>query len=246
MKYLSIIIPTFNDGKIIKKKVFNLIKSLKKINIKYEIIIINDGSIDNTKEEIYSFSKNYKNLRVLNNEKNFGKSYSIKKGLKISKYDHVILIDSDLPYFSKFKLILNLLKKYDLVFINRRHPKSKVKNNSFNLYKLFRYFAGYLISLLLKLSINLDTEKIDTQAGLKGFKKVKNFKNLKFISNKFFLDIELIYLYTKLSKKIISVPVIYRISNSSSIKIFNIKKNIEILFELLKVVINITFEKKQF
>ena len=242
---LSIIIPTFNDGKIIRKKILFLIKKIKKLKINYEIIIINDGSIDNTKLEILSIKN--KKIFLINNSKNKGKSFSIKKGLKKSRFKHVILIDSDLPYFSKFNLIVSKLKEnYDFIFINRRHFKSKVKNNNFNFYKIFRYLAGYIISILLKLTIDLDTGKIDTQAGLKGFKKIKNFNDLKFISNKFFLDIELIYLYTKLSKKIISIPVIYKISSSSSIKIFNIKKNIEILFELLKVVINISFEKKQF
>jgi len=244
MRYLSIIIPTFNDQNIIKNKILFLIKNLKKMKIKYEIIVVNDGSSDNTKFEINSILKKNKNLQLLNNKKNLGKSYSIRRGLKISKYEQVVLIDSDLPYFSKFKSVVRLLKKYDLVFINRRHIKSKVQNNNFNLYKLFRYFAGYLISILLKFSINLNTKKIDTQAGLKGFKKVKNFKNFKFISNKFFLDIELIYLYTKLSKKIISVPVSYKISSSSSIKILNIKKNILILLELFRVVISIASEKK--
>jgi len=241
---LSIIIPTFNDEKIIKKKILFLVKKIKQLKVNYEIIIINDGSIDNTKLEILSV-KNEK-IFLINNLENKGKSYSIRRGLKKSKFNHVVLIDSDLPYFSKFSLIVKKLKKnYDFIFINRRHLKSRVTNNNFNLYKIFRYLAGYVISVLLKLTIDLDTGKVDTQAGLKGFKKIKNFNNLKFISNKFFLDIELIYLYTKLSKKIISIPVIYKISSNSSIKILNIKKNIQIILELFKIIFNIISEKKK-
>ena len=45
--------------------------------------------------------KNY--IKILNNRKNFGKSYSIKKGLKVAKYEYILLVDSDLPYFNTFE-----------------------------------------------------------------------------------------------------------------------------------------------
>ena len=48
MKKLSVIIPSYNDEKIIEKKILKLIAKLKRIKVKFEIIIINDGSIDNT------------------------------------------------------------------------------------------------------------------------------------------------------------------------------------------------------
>tara|TARA_B100001063_G_C16768768_1_gene560254 strand:+ start:2080 stop:2823 length:744 start_codon:yes stop_codon:yes gene_type:complete len=245
MKYISIIIPTYNDERIIKNKIIRLIKRLKKIKIQYEIIIINDGSNDSTKEKIQSIQKKLNCISLVNNTSNQGKSFAIQKGIKKSKYNHVILIDSDLPYFSRFITVINLLKKkYDFVYINRRHHKSKIINKNFSLYKIFRFFIGYLISLLLKIFISLDTKSIDTQAGLKGFKKIKKIKSYRFISKKFFLDIELIYLYSKLKKKIISVPVSYMISKNSTINIFSFKKNFLILCELLKVITSIILEKK--
>ena len=244
MKNLSIIIPTFNDQNTIKGKISFLLKFMKKIKVNYEVILINDGSTDNTKLLIKHFLKK-KNFYILNNKYNKGKSYSIRKGIKKSKYNHIILIDSDLPYFSKFQTVIKLLKKkYDFVFINRRHKKSKIIKKDLNLYGLLRFILGYMISLFLKITIKLDANNIDTQAGLKGFKKIKGLKSHRFISNKFFLDIELIYLYSKLSKKIISLPVSYNISKSSTINIFNLKKNFQLLFELYKVIISITSEKK--
>ena len=48
MKKLSVIIPSYNDEKIIEKKILKLIAKLKRKKINFEIIIINDGSIDNT------------------------------------------------------------------------------------------------------------------------------------------------------------------------------------------------------
>jgi dolichyl-phosphate beta-glucosyltransferase len=240
MKSISIIIPTYNDYKKINSKVKILLNKIKNLNLNYEIIFINDGSLDKTKILIKSIIKKNKYISLINNETNKGKSFSILKALKKSKYKHVILIDSDLPYFSKFNKIISLLKKnYDLVIIDRRHPKSKVKFKKLKFYIILRFIIGYSISLLYKYLINLEKRIIDTQAGLKGFKKTKNMKYNNFISRRFFFDMELIFLYTKLKKKIFSVPVEYKISNSSSINLFNLKSNFIILIEFIKVIINI-------
>lgn len=244
MHLFSIIIPTYNDEKIIKKNLKLLIKKLKTFSIKYEIIIINDGSKDKTYSEIKKITQKY-NLILINNRTNQGKSFSIKKGIKKSKYENIILIDSDLPYFSKINNVINLLQKgFDFIYINRRHKKSKIIYRNLNFYKIFRYLVGYILSFILKIFMNLESGNIDTQAGLKGFKKINNFNKYKFISKKFFLDIELISLYKRKTKKMVSIPVTYKISDKSSIKLLNFKKNFEIFLELLKVIISITSVKK--
>ena len=239
MIFLSIIIPTFNDENIIKKKIYLLNKKLKKLPIKYEIIVINDGSKDGTKSEIKKISKKYK-LILIDNNINKGKSYSINKGLNKSKYENVILTDSNLPYFSSFnKIIKKLDENYDFVFVNRRHKKSKIINRKLNFYQKSRYFIGYIVSLIVRLALNMNIFGGDTQSGLKGFKKIKNFRKLKFISSKFFLDLEIMYYYKKLNKKFYPIPVKYKIDDKSSIKIFSLKKNFEIMIELFRVILNL-------
>ena len=76
----------------------------------------------------------------------------------------------------------------------------------------------------------------DTQAGLKGFKKPKNFNKLRFISKKFFLDAELMILFYRSNIKMLSIPVNYRIYSSSTIKIIAFD-NFKYLFELTKVIL---------
>ncbi len=236
MNYYSIVIPTFNDENIIKKKIILLNKKLKKLAVKYEIIIINDGSTDKTYSELLKISRKYK-LVLINNKINRGKSYSINEGLKKSKYEFVILIDSDLPYFSSFNKILKKLEEnYDFVFVNRRHEKSKIINRQLNFYQKSRYLIGYIISLVVRLALNINIFGGDTQSGLKGFKKIKNFKKLKFISSKFFLDLEIMYYYKKLNKKFYPIPVKYKIDDKSSIRLFSFKKNCEIIVELFRAI----------
>ena len=106
------------------KKLILLVKKLKSIKAKFEILAIDDGSKDKTFEKLNKIKQNYKNVKIYYNKRNMGKSYSIRKGLKKSKYNYVILTDSDLPYFYVFSKIVKYFKKdYDFVFVNRRHKK---------------------------------------------------------------------------------------------------------------------------
>lgn len=236
MNTFSIIIPTFNDELNIKKNILHLVKKLKNIKITYEIIIVNDGSKDKTSKILKDLKKQNKYIKILKNNNNLGKSISIRKGLKLSKYEKVILVDSDLPYIESFeKIIKRLNQNYDFVFINRRHKKSSIKNKRLNVYQFLRYLIGFLVSYIIKIVLNFSTIETDTQSGLKGFKKFKDFKKLNFISKKFFLDLELMYYFKLHKKKFFSIPVNYTIDDKSSIKLFSIKKNIEIINELINV-----------
>ena len=61
---------------------------------------------------------------------------------------------------------------------------------------------------------------------------------VKFISRKFFFDLELVLIYTKKKLKILSLKTKYKIPKNSSIKLFNLKKNLQIIIELIKIYIN--------
>ena len=82
---ISFVIPCLNSELIIKKSVQKLTKKLKKIKkLNYELILIDDGSTDNTNKIINSLKK--KNIRLVKNAKNLGKSTSLIKGLKLRKW----------------------------------------------------------------------------------------------------------------------------------------------------------------
>ena len=89
------------------------------------------------------------------------------------------------------------------------------------------------------------TIKLIRKLGLKVLKKYKKFI-IKFISKRFFFDVELIFLYLKTKKNIASIPVKYKISKSSSIKLINLRQNIKIFIELLKVSFNIVSARIQY
>ena len=97
MKDYSIIIPIYNEDEnlnsLIKEINFSLEELRKSYN--FEIIIINDGSTDNSLDTISKLKLSYK-IKVLNNSRNFGQSYSLYIGIKNAKYENIITLDGDL------------------------------------------------------------------------------------------------------------------------------------------------------
>ena len=120
---LTFIIPCYNAEKIVSKNFNKLNSFIKKNRIKAKIIYINDGSTDFTLKELLKIRN--KNVFIINNKKNLGKSKSIINTIKKIKIKNVILIDCDLPYLLYLKKVINSLKKNDLVLINRRMKSFK-------------------------------------------------------------------------------------------------------------------------
>ena len=244
MKSISIIIPCYNAEKFIKKNIRFLIKIIKKEKLSYQLIMIDDGSTDNTKQVIKKLSN--KSIKKIFLPKNIGKSFAIKLALKSAKHQNIILIDCDLPYFDKLRLVIKKLKNgYDFVSIDRRHRKSNLIEEKLNFYQVFRYLVGKIISKIVYICLPVKLNTYDTQAGLKGMRSFKQFKNFEFISKKFFLDLELIYLFIKHKKKFYFIPTNYKINKKSSIKFFSIN-SFRIIYELILVIINIRFNKYKY
>ena len=190
---VSFIIPCYNAETFIKKNLVLLTKKIKSLKLTYQIILIDDGSQDNTYLILKNIIKKDKYISLIKNKKNIGKSYSLLRGIKRSKYQHIVMIDCDLPYFRSINKIIYFLKKnIDLVIINRKLKESKLANKKLNPYQVIRYFLGAIIALINKKILKLNIEGGDTQAGLKGFKKNSYFVRNNFISKKFFFDLELI------------------------------------------------------
>ena len=103
---LSIIIPAFNE----EKTIIQILKKISKNStdkVKYEIIVIDDGSTDQTKKLLEDNKNLYNKLLV--NDYNKGKGYSVKRGIENSTGSHIIFQDADLEYdpadFKKFEKI---------------------------------------------------------------------------------------------------------------------------------------------
>ena len=131
---LEIVVPCYNEEKNIEK-FFNEINNVLK-DIDFNIIFVNDGSSDNTLEEI----KKLKNVKYISFSRNFGKEAAIYAGLKHTKADYVILMDADLqdPPSLIPEMIENI-NDYDIVATRRVSRIGEPKIRSFfarNFYKI--------------------------------------------------------------------------------------------------------------
>ena len=120
---LSIIVPVYNSSKILKTLVKRIKKNLRTKN--YEIIFVNDASLDNSWNEIKKISKKNKKVKGINLSENFGQHSAIFAGLKYAKGKKIITMDDDLQHPPEsIEDIVSKLNKYDLcytTYLKRKH-----------------------------------------------------------------------------------------------------------------------------
>lgn len=96
MNGFSVIMPTYNQSQFIRRAILSLLKQSYK---EWELIIIDDGCSDNTKDNISDYLEAYPNIIYLRNETNEGMGYAVNRGLDIAKYDHIAYLPSDDFYY---------------------------------------------------------------------------------------------------------------------------------------------------
>lgn len=128
MIILSIIVPVFNAEKYIRKCIVSLSQDNQDLK-NYEIIIVNDGSTDSTKEIILELSLKYSNIIILNQE-NKGLGGARNSGIQISKGKYIIFVDSD-DYLLKdsLKLLVDKIEKDGTELLYANFQKVDLKGN---------------------------------------------------------------------------------------------------------------------
>jgi len=142
---LSIVIPAYNEEKNIQELYLKLIKFLKASKKTYEIIFIDDGSIDGTFQELLRLNKKDNNVRVIKFRKNFGQSAAWDAGFRNAKGNLIITMDSDLQNDPEEipKLIEKLDEGYDVVSGWRYNRKDSFSKKIFS--SLSRFFRSRII-----------------------------------------------------------------------------------------------------
>lgn len=163
---ISIIIPVYNEEKRIKDSVDTIFNFLDKRKEKYEVIVVNDGSVDSTKSMLIDLQKKYL-LRIIDHPCNMGKGAAIKTGVKNSQGEIILFTDIDLSVPIEFlgTYLERLDKNTDIVIGTRAAKESMVEiRQSFlreSLGELFTYLANFI----------LDVGVSDFTCGFKMFRK---------------------------------------------------------------------------
>lgn len=153
--FFSVIVPFFNSEKTLQ----NTLNSLKKQKKNYELILVNDGSFDNSNQIVNKNKVFFKCIKILNNRKNLGVSLSRNKGIKNSTGKYLIFLDSDDSLYSNsLEKLEKHIKKYkypDVVF-SKFSKSTFPKSNLSILKKCFKKKKNYFFNYILAKKIPLD------------------------------------------------------------------------------------------
>src|SRR3990167_7722263 len=153
-KIISITIPAYNEEKTIELVVKNAISSVSKISPKYEILLVDDGSIDNTLKIMADLKRKFKDkIRIIHHSKNKGFTGALKSCYENAKGDLIFLGPADGQFdYSELNLFTKEIPHYDIVAAYR----------IFNEESLYRKINSYLYHLLSRILFNLKLKEFST------------------------------------------------------------------------------------
>ncbi len=213
MVKLTVVMPCYNEGTRIYRNIIETITQVEKFCDSFRIIVVNDGSQDETEYEIKRAMEQDHRIGMISYEKNQGKGYAVKRGMMASKSEYTAFLDADLelpPY-----LLEGFLKKaeegVDVVIGSKMHPESQVE------YPFLRKVLSTGYYWFMKLLFGMKLK--DTQTGIKLFRTEKIRPVLKMVrTSRFSFDIEILAIAAKKGLSIIEMPVVVNFSRNKSDK----------------------------
>ncbi|AKM82168.1 TPA: glycosyltransferase family 2 protein [Candidatus Berkelbacteria bacterium] len=162
--YLSIILPAFNEEKRLLDTLIILKAFLEKQKYDGEVIIVNDGSTDNTRKKVNELIKTWPNFKIVSYKNNRGKGYAVKTGMLAAKGQWRLMMDSDNSTdISEIKKLQKYIKQSEIIVGSRYLRKDSIKTAQ----PLFRRFISRGGNLLIRLFLGIKSK--DTQCGFKLF-----------------------------------------------------------------------------
>jgi len=209
---LSLIMPAYNEEDNIGSVIERVDTVVSRIGLKYELIVVDDGSLDRTRVKVADCARNNGHVKVVGYENNVGKGYALKTGFSQAAGDLVVFMDSDSDIDPKqIGRYVEALKDADVVVASKRHPQSKVD------IPLTRRILSHGFNALVKLLVGLRLS--DTQTGLKAVRRsvlVEVFPKL--TVKRYAFDVELLALANLIGLKIVELPINVRLRNLLSVR----------------------------
>ncbi len=210
----SIVIPAFNEGTRLGPTLEKILAYILAQKWNAEIIVVNDGSRDNTADIVRSFAAKDGALRLVENPGNRGKGYSVRNGMLNASGAIVLFSDADLssPIEEAPKLFQALEEGADIA-IGSRWLRAETQTQR---QPLHRQLFGRIFNLMLRITLGLKFK--DTQCGFKAFKQpaVQKIFPLQKIERWGF-DPEILFLARKFKFKVQEVPVVWAHRDGTSI-----------------------------
>jgi glycosyltransferase involved in cell wall biosynthesis len=227
---LSILMPAYNEEATIAKIIQMIDKvDLKKIGVKKELIIVDDGSKDRTVEIIRHLQKKYKYIRFFQHRKNKGKGGAVKTAIKHATGQIMIVQDADLEYDPRdyAKCILPIMKRKAKVVYGSRRLEKRNKQHSH-----FSFFIGG-VGITLIFNILFFTRLTDEPTCYKTFRS-DVIKRIRIKGNRFDWEPEVTAKIVKRGIRIHEVPIRYYPRTEKEGKKIRWKDGVDAVLTMLK------------
>lgn len=225
---LSIVIPFKDEALRLPESLRKIEKFFSQESLSYKLILVDDGSTDNTIEEIGYFL-NLPHVRLIRHVQNKGKGAALQTGVMKAQGKYVLCTDADLSTpIKEVTKLLRSIEQYDIVIGSRA-----VKGAILEVKQPFhRQLIGKAGNLLIRMVLGLNLQ--DTQCGFKLYKRdvaQKLFQDLRFLG--FSADYEVLYKAKNLGYSIREVGVIWKDSQPS--RVDPVKDTYRALRDLVKL-----------
>ena len=199
--FFSIVIPAHNEQNRLPATLEQIFQFLARQSFTYEVIVVENGSIDGTYEVAQEFARRHEHLRVIQSEK--GKGAAVQRGILTARGEYRFMCDADLsmPVDEIVKFIPPSLQNFDIA-IGSREAKGAVRYNE----PSYRHWGGRGINLLVQTLILPGLN--DTQCGFKCFRAdvAEDIFNRQTLQGWSF-DIELLYIARRHGYRIVEIPI---------------------------------------
>jgi dolichyl-phosphate beta-glucosyltransferase len=227
---VSIVLPAYNEAARIASTLEKVMGYAERHGWNAEVIVVNDGSTDNTAEIVRGYAGRHSSLRMVENPGNRGKGYSVRNGMLHATGDILLFSDADLssPIEEADKLFAAIQAGADVAIGSRWIDTGlQVRRQP-----MHRQVFGRMFNLALRAVLGLDFK--DTQCGFKAFsRRAADVVFPQQQIERWGFDPELLYIAKRASLRTVEVPVAW--SHREGTRINPLRDGMRMVLELFKI-----------
>ncbi len=230
---LSVVVPAYNDAQRLRENLPRLHEYVAGLGEPGEIIVVNDGSTDDTAQVVMELARSYREVRLIHRDQSRGKGASVRRGVLAAREAHVLVTDAGLaaPLEEAAKLHAKLSEGYHVAIGSGRLAGSGVQDRQSWLGRLAsRAFSG-LVRLLFLPGIT------DCQSGFEVFDRPAAeavFRRQQL--DGFGFDVEVLWLARRLGYRVVEVPIAWR--DDPEVRVRSFRDSVRMLREAFRVRLN--------
>lgn len=215
--HLSVIIPAYNEDRRLPGTLASVYRYLQQSAISFEIIVVDDGSYDNTAAFVQDFASQYPGVRLVSYSPNRGKGHAVRTGMLAATGDYMLMNDADgsSPIEEVQRLLSSAEEGYDVVFGSR----AKADDSAVVKARLHRKYIGNAFNLIVQKLILPGIK--DTQCGFKLFSQAAAHDIFSVSKqNGYAFDVEVLYIARLRGYKMHEVAINWANVEGSKVNVF--------------------------